>query len=430
MPLTLANATLASLWPRVLRTGHVVIADGRIREVVNALPEDAGEIVNCSGRIIMPGNVCAHTHLYSSLARGMPAPPKAPTNFPEILEQVWWRLDSALDERSTVASAQIGVLDAVRAGTTTLIDHHASPNFIDRSLDAIAQGFDLVGARGVLCYEVTDRGGPERRHDGLRENERFLQRRHPRLRGLVGAHASFTLNDDTLIELAELAGEADTGVHIHVAEDRCDQDDSQRRAGKAVLARLEDAGIVRDHSVLAHGVHLSDSELESARECKSWLVHNCRSNLNNGVGRARPVDFGERSALGTDGIDGDMFAESRTAYFRAREDSLDRYADEFTDMLARGAALAGAIFDTPIGTIQPGAVADLMVLNYDPPTPLTAENLAWHWMFGLRAGHVESVMIDGQWVLRQGEFTGCDEESIRAQARIEARRLWSAMGAL
>ncbi len=431
MSLVLANALVVGLSPRQLEARYVGIERGRIAWVADEIPAGDHEVVDLSGRLVMPGNVCGHTHLYSALARGMPAPRVAPRNFPEILEHVWWRLDRALDEPSIRSSGLIGTLDAIRAGTTSLVDHHASPNSIEGSLDVLADSIAGVGARGVLCYEVTDRGGSERRDAGLSENERFIrQNRRPLLAGTIGAHASFTLGDETLARLAELADTLDSGIHIHVAEDACDEEDSLRRCGKRTAIRLDDAGILRSRSIAAHGVHLDDAELTIIHRRGAWLVHNCRSNMNNSVGRAPVARFGPRAALGTDGIDGDMFAESRTAFFRAREDSLDASADRFLEMLGAGGEMVSEAFGTPIGTIEPGSCADIVVLRYDPPTPLTAGNLAWHWMFTFTPGNVESVMVNGEWVLKSGEFCRVDEEKVRAEARVQANRLWKRMDAL
>jgi putative selenium metabolism protein SsnA len=428
----LTNAVIASLGPRGITRGDVGVEDGRIAWVgqppAASEPAKPAPVVDCGGRLVMPGNVCAHTHLYSALARGMPPPRRAPTNFLEILEFVWWRLDRALDEPSLRSSALVGALDAARSGTTTLVDHHASPNFIAGSLDALADALESVGLRSLLCYEVTDRGGSERREEGLRENERFARMNdRPLSRGMVGAHASFTLGDESLEAVAGLARDLGTGVHIHVAEDALDETDSLRRCGKRAAHRLSDHGLFDDVSIAAHGVHLDSGELETIHGHQTWLVHNCRSNLNNSVGRAPVAGFGLRSALGTDGIDGDMFAESRAAFFRAREDSLDAAAEDFTGMLARGGDLVSQHFGYPVGRLDEGAAADLMVLDYDPPTPLSDGNLPWHWMFAFTSQQVRDVMVQGRWVVREGEVCGVDEERIRAQAREEARRLWRRM---
>ncbi|MGH2447475.1 MAG: amidohydrolase family protein [Chloroflexota bacterium] len=426
MALALTNGTLASLTPSMVESGTILIEDGRITAV--GTPDlDGADVVDCSGKIVMPGNVCAHTHLYSALARGMPAPRRTPHNFLEILQLVWWRLDRALDDNSIRSSALVGAMDAVRSGTTTLFDHHASPNSIDGSLDLLADALEDVGCRGVVCYEVTDRGGKGRRDAGLAENARFLRAQRELIKGMVGAHASFTLDDDSLDLLAEMAVQHQCGVHIHVAEDNCDEVDSLQRSRNRAALRLAGHGILGKDGIAAHGVWLDDEELSTVRGSGSWLVHNCRSNQNNSVGRAPVGKFGARAAVGTDGIDHDMFSESRTAFFRAREDSLDASAEHFSGLLAAGGELASRHFPHPVGRLEPGFAADLMVLDYDPPTPLSSANLSWHWMFALSPRNVESVMVGGNWVLRHGEMCGVDEERVRAEARVEAKRLWARM---
>ncbi|MGH2441976.1 MAG: amidohydrolase family protein [Chloroflexota bacterium] len=430
MVLTLANCTLASLWPPVIYNAHLTIDNGVITSISEHLPDRPGEIMQCGGRLLMPGLVCAHTHLYSALARGMPAPTQAPRNFREILESIWWRLDRALNETSIRLSSLAGALDAARCGATTLFEHHASPNCIEGSLDMIADGIDEIGLRAVLCYEVTDRGGRERRDAGLAENERFLKQSRTRIRGMVGAHAAFTLGEESLGRIADLARANGTGVHIHVAEDLWDEEYSLATYGVRTAQRLLQAGVLREQSILAHGVHLDDNEFATIHSAGSWLVHNCRSNMNNAVGHARPLAFGARSALGTDGIDHDMFAESRTAFFRTRESDPNVSAERCTQMLAGGGVLASEHFGLPISALEAGAAADLLLMRYDPPTPLTAENLAWHWMYALTSRHVESVMVDGAWIIRDGQFCNVDEERIRAQARVSAGRLWQKMEAL
>lgn len=428
MKVTFADATLASLDPRSVRQGCLTVEDGKISYVGQGIPDDPGVVIPCSGRMVMPGNICAHTHLYSALARGMPPPPRAPTNFLEILQLVWWRLDRALDDVAVRLSTLSGLLDAVRAGTTTLVDHHSSPNAIAGSLDLQAEAFTAVGARGVLCYEVTDRNGAPGRDAGLNENDRFLrQNRRPLLRGLVGGHASFTLADEALDVLAALADRHGSGVHIHVAEDLADETACMSAHRTRVVERLDAHHILRDRSILAHCVHVDEPEARIARARRVWIAHNPRSNMNNNVGRAPVRELGDRVALGTDGIDGDMFAESHTAYWRAREDTLDAYADQTTARLSAGNDLISPLFEETVGRLESGAAADLVVLRYDPPTPVTAENLAWHWVFGLSAAAVTDVMIAGGWVLRDGEFVTVDEAKIRAQARAEARRIWTRM---
>lgn len=411
---------------------NLLIDGDQVAGVHEALPSGEYETFDAEGALVMPGNVCAHTHLYSVLARGMPAPPKSPENFSEILRYVWWRLDRALDEPSIRSSALIGAIDALKAGTTTLIDHHASPNRIDGSLSMLAEEISRAGARAILCYEVTDRNGVEGRRQGLRENERFARDPgFPTMRAMFGAHASFTLEDDSLDAVAGAAQDLGIGVHIHVAEDLCDQTDSLERVGRRVAHRLDSHGVLGDSSLLAHCVHLDEAEAGLVAKRGSWVAHNCRSNLNNSVGRA-PVslfmkDMPGRLVMGTDGIDQDMFAESRTAYFRARESSLESYAEQFTDALAAGAELVAASFGRPVGRLEAGHLADLQIYDYTPPTALTAGNLAWHWMFAFTNQLVKHVMVSGQWVVKDRSMVNVDGGEARRVAREQATALWLRM---
>ena len=302
-----------------------------------------GERRDCSGCLIVPGNVCAHTHLYSALARGMPYTLDPPENFVQVLQRVWWRLDRALDEKAVRASALVGGMEALLSGTTTVIDHHASPNAIDGSLDVIADALATLGIRSILCYETSDRDGPERARAGLAENRRFVhssELNRPSLtRGMIGAHASFTLSDDTLEACADAARAHGVGVHVHAAEDTADEEDAVMVHGLRVAARLDHAGILDRRTLLAHGVHLDESEVGLVEAAHASIAHNARSNMNNSIGRARVDALGTHVALGTDGIGADMFEESRAAYFRLREDNLASPPSWPLERLAEGREL-------------------------------------------------------------------------------------------
>lgn len=422
--LTLSGGTaVTSLDPPSISVADVVIEDGRVTIVGRAPP--GGPSRDCSGCLIVPGNVCAHTHLYSALARGMPYTFEPPANFLQILQRVWWRLDRALGEESIRASALVGGMQALLSGTTALIDHHASPNAIDGSLDIIADALEEIGVRSVLCYEITDRDGSTRAAAGLRENERFLSAKRVLSRGLVGAHASFTLSPDTLAASVDLSRRAGAGIHIHVAEDSADQRDAGARFGIRVIERLSEAGALTSEALLAHCIHLNETERAVVRESGAAVAHNPTSNMNNSVGHARVGLLGSHVALGTDGIGADMFSESKAAYFRARDEDVFAGITWPLGCLAEGAHLVGRIFGEPaLGKIEPGAPADLAVLEYPAPTPLTENNLAGHWMFGLDARHVRDVVVAGELVVADGRLTKADQDKLVAEGATSAERLW------
>jgi len=420
---TLTGGTVvSSLEPVRLVPGDVVVEDGRVASIGPAPPGTASR--DCSGCLVIPGNVCAHHHLYSSLARGMPYRLDPPRNFVEILRRVWWRLDRALDDEAVWASAVVGGAAAILNGTTTVIDHHASPNAADGSLDLIASVLTDLGVRSVLCYEVSDRDGPERADTGLEENRRFLKSEWPLSRGMVGAHASFTMSEETLAACVDLARSQGAGIHVHVAEDEADQRDAQARFGKRVGERLAAAGALDDRALLAHCVHLDEREREAIRSAGASVVHNATSNMNNSVGHA-PVRSFDRLAVGTDGVGGDMFAEAKTAYWRAREVDSSIAPSWILARMADSAGVAARAFGEPlIGRIEPGAPADLVVLAYDTPTPLSAENLAGHWAFGLGARHVRDVMVGGEWSVLDRTLARVDAAELTLRCREAAARLW------
>ena len=431
MNVVLSSATVVrSLDPPALDRADIHVAAGRVAVIGSGLAGSSITTeIDCSGCLVVPGNVCAHTHAYSALARGMPYDPPPPTSFVEILQRVWWRLDRALDLASIRASGLVAAREALLAGTTTLVDHHASPNAIDGSLDVLAEAFEEVGIRSVLAYEVTDRDGLDRAAQGIEENRGFLRRvadgRWPLARGMVGAHASFTLSEETLAACVALAREADVGIHVHVAEDQADEADAEARFGRRVAQRLADAGVLTEASLLAHAVHLSPSEAELVRAAGATVAHNPRSNMNNAVGRAPLAWLGSRVALGTDGIGADMFEESRSAYLRRREDGLEVPDGWPLGALAEGAALAGRAFGEPaLGRIEVGAPADLVVLDYAAPTPIVPESLAGHWIFGLSAASVRDVLVAGEPVVRDRRLTRVDEDDLVLEARGETRHLW------
>lgn len=343
-------------------------------------------ILGTTGGAVTPGMVCAHHHLYSALARGMPAPPKTPTTFREILEQVWWRLDVALDLDMIYWSAALGAMEALLCGTTAIVDHHESPSAIEGSLSVIAQACADVGVRASVAYGVTDRHGADGARRGLAENERFVRGGG---RGMVGIHAAFTCSDETLHAAADLAAELGVGVHVHVAEGVDDLD-----AG----ARLEQ--LATDDWLIVHCVHLD-------RPLRGTIVHNPRSNMNNGVGYARPTRFSNPVVLGTDGIGADMLEEARLAYVRLREESITHTPDVVWGWLNAGYQL------------MPEAAADRVVWNYDHA------DSPWHVVFtpGVRALHVDRA--DGTALVRDGEPVLVDATEIRAKAAEAAARLFS-----
>jgi putative selenium metabolism protein SsnA len=430
------DALLVEIDPPMVKRSDLRVAEGRIVSVgTNLTTQPGDEIIDCRGAVLMPGLVCGHTHLYSALAAGMPAPPRQPQNFYEILELIWWRLDRAHNLESVRTSGQIGTLAALRCGTTTLIDHHASPNCIAGSLNALEEGIAQVGCRGVLCYEVTDRNRVTEGNEGLVECERYIRacqsRNDDRFAGLVGAHASFTLNEQSLATCVEMASELGVGVHIHVAEDPVDERLTREKFAVGLLDRFERVGLLEvPGTILGHGTHLSESDMARLAEFKEYLhlAHNPSSNMNNGVGYTKVVNASVPVMLGTDGIGADLWREARIAEFKSHDAHAPLPFGGSLKLLAESVRLASRALGITLGKLEVGAAADLVLTNYRPATPLDENNFAGHFLFALGPEFVENVMIGGRWCLRDGKVVSCDEAALRANAVQTTRELWSRMG--
>ena len=431
---------------QMIPEGALYITDGRIADLGPSVELEARypdtERLDAVGRLVMPGLICTHTHFYGAFARGMALRGEAPANFPEILDKLWWRLDKALWPEDVRYSALTGLVDAIRHGTTTLIDHHASQSNITGSLDQIAAAVDQAGVRASLCYEVTDRDGPQAARAGIRENARFIravqarQREgNDRLSATFGLHASLTLSEETLQECVMLAGQLGVGFHLHVAEDKADVRDSLRKSGLRVVERLQEAGVLGPLTIAAHCVHIDRLEVDLLIDSGTNVVHNPRSNMNNAVGTADVpwmLKMDIPVGLGNDGFSNNMFTEMLTAYLLHKQDSGDPRtlpADQVVEMAWRNnAQIARAVFPqlgAGFGTLARGAPADVILVDYDPPTPLAAENLPWHIILGMDGTGVDTTLVGGQVLMRNRQLLTLDEAEIMAKARDLAGKLWA-----
>lgn len=387
-------------------------------------------------QLVMPGNICAHTHFYGAYARGMGIPGPAMKDFPDILERLWWRLDRALLDVDVHYSALVCLIDAIKHGTTTLIDHHASPSAINNSLDQIADAVSLAGLRAALCYEVTDRNGPQGAQDGIDENVRFLhslaERRNPLLAGTFGLHASLSLGDETLAACVDAAKDLNTGFHIHVAEHEADEYDSLYKYGKRVVDRLADADILGPKSIVAHAIHIDPAEMALLHETGTWVTHQPRSNMNNAVGAANiegMLRLGIPVCLGNDGFSNNMWAEWKTAYLlhkAAHRDPRRANGMDIAQMaIHNNAALANMFWpDAPIGKLAIGAAADVIFVDYHAITPLSAGNLPWQIIFGFESSMVTTTIVAGQVLMRDRQLLTLDEAEITARSRELAAQVW------
>jgi len=373
------------------------------------------KVIDCTGQYITKSFGVGHHHVYSALARGMPAPAAIPTNFREILKYIWWNLDKALDAETIEASALATAIACAKSGATFAIDHHASPNHIKGSLQIIARAFDNVGVSHLLCYEVTDRDGHQQTLDGIEENYRHITENQ----GLVGLHASFTVGSDTLKMAAELMEETGAGIHMHLAEDLYDQEHCLEKFGKRVAFRLKDFGFLDNpKSILVHGLHLDEAERALLANSPVWIAQNMESNLKNKVGYFNGYGLAnERVMLGTDGMHSDMLQSAKAAFFAGLK--IDKVSPAIIYERFRNVHryLAANNF------VGDGA-SNLVVLDYDTPTPLTPENYLGHFIFGMRSHHVRHVISNGKLIVRDWVVRSIDEASTLEFTKAQAKRLW------
>lgn len=431
----IGNGTVVTGGDDVISGGAVLIGgDGRVAAVgpETTLRADSPDstYLDARGGVILPGLVNLHHHFYSALARGLD-PGVAMNNFPEVLDRLWWRLDRALDHKTIGISAELALADSIRWGTTTVFDHHASPAATADSLDVIAAAVEWAGLSAVLCYEVSDRNGRDEAQAGLDENFRFLQSRRedPRIRGVLGLHASFTLRDETL-ERAAQQRQAGDGCHIHLAEDPADLQASRDAFGLGPVQRLVRFGLLDDNALLAHGIHLGNESYETIANYNATLIHNPESNANNGVGMLDlPMAAGHGCliGLGTDGMSGAMLRSLRSSFLIQRGTRQDPTAgfDVLPQLLGNNVAVARRFFDEPLlGELTPGAPADIAVIDAPPPTPLNNTNLFAHMVYGMAEAPVRHTIARGRVLLKDFEHQTLDPREIAARAREQAPALW------
>ncbi len=440
--LLLKNATAVQFEPAFIKEGVDIAIDGStIKEVgANLSMKYPDAIVKeMHGKLVMPGLVCSHNHFYSGLARGVMADIKPSPDFISILKNLWWRMDRALDEEAVYYSGLICSLEAIKSGCTSVIDHHASPNYIGGSLSTMRKGFIKAGLRGMTCFETTDRnGGMKEMMEGVEENIAFAQLidrakeegTEPYLvEAHIGAHAPFTVTNDGLAMMAEAVQATGRGIHVHVAEDRYDVTHSHHHYSQDIVERLDSFGLINEKTLLAHGLFLSDRDIDILNAKDGFLVHNARSNMNNNVGYNNKLTRFKNVALGTDGIGADMLEELKFSFFKHRDAGGPLWPDSFMKNLWNGNEILARNFGAKFGRLEAGNKADLTILDYTSPTPFVADNLAGHVAFGMNAGNVNSVMVEGRFVYEDRAFP-FDIAPIYAEASKVAERLWKTMDQL
>jgi putative selenium metabolism protein SsnA len=434
--LLITNGHLATLDGdnRFVENGNVYIDGNQIVDVGEFDPGSysADRTIDACGNLVMPGLINAHHHLYSTFARGFTPPGPPARNFDENLKNLWWKLDAALDSEDVYYSALLALMDSARNGCTTVIDHHASPSCCEGSLDQVERAFRDVGLSGCLSYEVSDRNEDGQ---GIEENQRYIRKCREsgdhQMTALFGLHALMTLGTRTLERCAEAGHELDAGFHVHAAEDGIDVRITRERHGQRVMDRFVEFGIPGPRTIFVHGTHLEPSELDLLHATDSILVNNPESNMNNGLGVSPILEMlkhGVNVGVGTDGMSSHMISQARAMYLHQRAQHRDptlAFVEACEILLKHNASFANRLFAEPRGALAPGQLADVVIHEYVPFTPLNAGTFYGHLLFGLSFSRVRTTVARGRVVVDEGCLPGLDEQAIRAHCAERAPALWA-----
>jgi len=418
---------------RFVEKGSIYIEGNQIIDVGNFAPDtcSADRTIDARGSLVMPGLINAHHHLYSTFARGFTPPGPPATNFEENLRSLWWKLDAALDSEDVYYSALLAIMHAARAGCTTIIDHHASPSCCDGSLDQVERAFRDVGLSGCLCYEVSDRN---RDGEGIKENERYIRKcrdsDNDQMAAMFGLHALMTLGTRTLDRCADIGNSLDVGFHVHAAEDEIDVRVTMERYGRRIMDRFLDFAIPGSKTIFVHGVHFGDRELDLLRSTDSMLVNAPESNMNNGLSVAPILNMlkhGVTVGVGTDGMSSHMISQARAMYLHQRtyhRDPTVAFSEACEILLKNNRSICNRLFREPRGMLSKGQLADIVIPDYVPFTPLNADTFYGHLLFGLSFARVRTTIARGQVIVEDGQLPHLDEDEIRARCAERVPRIW------
>lgn len=412
--------------------GNKIIEIGKTQDLKKKYNE--ARFIDAKGRLIMPGFINTHMHYYSTFARGMANDSPPANSFSDILRGLWWRLDKVLTLEDVYYSAIVPMIDQVRNGVTTAFDHHASPYAIKGSLFKIAEAAENIGIRSNLCYETSDRDGEKTINEGIAENTEFIKycnsKNDDMIKGMFGLHASMTISDKTLDKcLSSIAG-LNAGFHVHTAEGIEDLQDAKAKYGMGIVERWYKRGVLSDKTIAVHCIHISDEEMDILKEKNTIVVHNPESNMGNAVGTSPVLKMFKKGimlGLGTDGYTADMMESYKVGnlvHKLVAQDSKVAWGEIPTMLFDNNREITSRFIKKQTGILKEGALADIIVVDYNPPTPVNENNINSHLVFGVTGRHVETTIINGKVVMEDRKLINIDEELIMAKSRELAAKVW------
>ena len=419
----------------VVIEGNKIIAVDTTENILAKYKEE--DIIDVDGKVIMPGFINTHHHIYSAFVRGMASSGKPNENFLEILENLWWKIDKKLSLEDLKYSAYTTYIDCIKKVVTTVFDHNASPFAVTGSLDSIADAAKDLGLRTCLCYEVSDRDGEKIAQEGIDENINFIKKYNTdeqnMIKGMFGLHASFTLSDETLRKCDEELKGLNAGYHVHVAEGIDDLEQCLEKYGKRVVERLRDMNILGDKTIAVHCIHVTDDELNILRDTNTMVVHNPESNMGNAVGCQPFLELHQKGitiGLGTDGYTSDMTESMKVAniiHKHVKQNPSVAWGEVPVSMFENNRKIAQKYFSRDLGILRSGALADVIVVDYDPLTPMNENNINSHILFGFTGKDVVTTIIDGKVIMQDRKLVGINEKEIFKTSREVAKKLLDRM---
>lgn len=422
----------------IIENGCVAIDGNKIVEVgsTQSLKEKyaSARFMDARGRLIMPGFINTHMHYYSTFARGMANDSPPATKFSDILKGLWWRLDKVLTLEDVYYSAIGPMIDQVKNGVTTVFDHHASPFAITGSLFKIAEAAEHIGVRSNLCYETSDRDGEKIADEGIAENVEFIKycnkKNDDMLKGMFGLHASMTISDKTLDKCLDAVNSLNTGFHVHSAEGIEDVEDAKAKYGKGVVERWYDAGVLSDKTIAVHCIHISEKEMDMLKEKNAIVVHNPESNMGNAVGASPVLEMFKKGillGLGTDGYTADITESYKVAniiHKHVKGDSTVAWGEIPEMLFVNNKKITERFIDGQVGILKEGALADVIIVDYNPPTTINENNINGHLLFGINGRFVDTTIVNGKVVMEDRKLINIDEERLMARSRELADAVW------
>lgn len=422
----------------IIDNGCIAVEGNKITEIGTTQDlkgkYNKARFIDAKGRLIMPGFINTHMHYYSTFARGMANDSPPAKNFVDILTGLWWRLDKVLTLEDVYYSAIVPMIDQIKNGVTTVFDHHASPYAVKGSLFKIAEAAERIGIRSNLCYETSDRDGEKITDEGIAENADFIKycnsKNDDMLRGMFGLHASMTISEKTLAKCLDAIQNLNTGFHVHTAEGIEDVEDSKKKYGKGIVERWYEAGVLSNKTIAVHCVHITEKEMDMLKEKDAIVVHNPESNMGNAVGASQILEMYKKGillGLGTDGYTADMMESYKVAnliHKHVKGDSTVAWG-EIPDMFFNNnRKITERFINGKVGIIQEGALADIIIVDYNPPTPINENNINSHLLFGINGRYVDTTIINGKVVMEDRKLVNIDEERIMTRSRELATKVW------